>query len=157
MRPILSALVLAIPILIALASCGVVKQGAGAGDDGGPSSTSAATSATLGERAVPGYILSAEHLSGITPGQPCSVRVTVTPDAGQPAAASLEVWLGTTAYDPTAAVVAATPVPGRTGVYDVTLDLPPSLPVDATVWLRLTSVDGAVLEVGRDAFPLAAR
>ncbi len=147
-------LVLAIPTLIALAACGIVKQGAGAGVDGGGGGPS---SASLGERAVPGYAISVDHLSEIHPGQPCSVRVTVSPDAGESAVASLEVWLGTTTYDPSAATLAALPVPGLIGDYDVTVDLPASLPVDATVWIRLTTVDGAVLEVGRDAFPLAAR
>ena len=149
-------LVLSIATIIALASCGVGGGNAAAG--GGPSSSSSpAASATIGERVLPGYLLSASHLTEIQAGQPCTVRVTVTPEAGQAAVASLEVWLGTSAYDATATTTAATPVSGETGIYDVTVDLPATLAADATVWIRLTATDGTVLEAGRDAFPLAAR
>ena len=42
-------------------------------------------------------------------------------------------------------------------VYNVTVGLPTTLAVEATVWIRLIAVDGTVVEAGRDAFPLAAR
>ncbi len=139
--------------LIALASCGVVTHGSGAGADGGGGSSSA----LLGERAVPGYALSVTRLSEIHPGQSCTVRVTVTPDSGQPAPARLEVWLGTTTYDSTATTSAAMPITSAANAYDVTVALPASLPTDAVVWIRLTTVDGAVIEAGREAFPLAVK
>jgi hypothetical protein len=33
--------------------------------------------------------------------------------------------------------------------------VPDPLPPSATVWLRITSADGSVMEVGRNAFELA--
>ena len=149
----LFAIVSSFTALFMLAACGT--GGGSTGQSDGSSSSSPSASATIGERLVPGYSVSASHVSAIQPGQPCAIRVTVTPEAGQPALVKLEAWLGTSVYDASLPTSVATPVPGEADTYDVALDLPAHPPTDTVVWIRFTTVDGAVLEAGRDAFKLA--
>ena len=140
-------------LLIILGFCWLVAA-CGSGGGGGTGAGETPT-AGPGQRSVPGYVLAAERRSALVAGAPCTLRVTVSPAAGQQAITTMEVWLGLNEYAVPASTIPATPVPGAADTWDVTTTLPSPLPADATMWLRLTTVDGSVLEVGRDAFQLS--
>lgn len=136
-------------LCLALAGCG------GGGGGGGTSAGSAPTGDGPGQRAVPGYVLSAEKKSAAIAGAPLTVRVTIAPQSGSQAITGVQVWLGLNEYAEPASTTSATRVAGYDNTWDVTTTLPSPLPADATLWLRLTTADGSVIEVGRDAFQVA--
>lgn len=144
MRPI-SALILGALLGVVLSACG----GGGGGGSGGNPGT------TVGTRTVPGYTINATLLTAATPGQTTSLRVCVLPDAGQPAVQSLSGWIAA-GYTDQASPANATPAPGQADTWLIDVPVPSPLPSDATLWVRLTTSDGAVMEVGRDGFELAS-
>jgi hypothetical protein len=77
----------------------------------------------------------------------------VQPDADRGAVTSMDAWIGHQVYAEPAVTVAA--ALANDSVWNFTTTLPDPLPSDATVWLRLTTADGSVMELGRDAFLLA--
>ena len=127
----------------------------GSGGGGGTSAGPAATGDGPGRRAVPGYVLSAEKKNAATPGAPLTVRVTIAPQSGSQVITGVQAWIGLNEYAEPASITPATPVAGRDHTWDVTTTLPSPLPADATLWLRLTTADGSVIEVGQDAFQIA--
>jgi hypothetical protein len=128
--------------------------GAGGGSNSGAGAGVPPTSDGPGQRSVPGFTIAAERRSALTAGAPCIVRVTIKPDSGQ-AIAGVQVWLGLNEYAEPASTTPATAVTGLANTWDVTTTLPSPLPAEATIWLRLTTADGSIIEVGRDAFQLA--
>lgn len=133
--------------------CLVTACGGGAGGtDASPGETPSGEGP--GQRAVPGFTIAAERRSTLVAGAPCAVRLTIAPQSGQTITA-VEVWLGLNDYTAPASTTTATTVAGLANTWDVTTTLPNPLPADATVWLRLTTADGSIIEVGRDAFQLA--
>lgn len=147
-----------LPLLAAALGCLLSACGGGGGDAGAPAGggtvgTPGAPGAGL--RSVPGYSVGARHLTPIQAGQACTFRLTVIADAGQPAVQSLDGWLGTDTYAEPAGLVAATPVSGMADTWQLVVTVPDPLPPAATVWLRITAADGAVMEVGRNGFELA--
>ncbi|MBA3937390.1 MAG: hypothetical protein H0X38_08000 [Planctomycetes bacterium] len=134
-----------------LASCGAGGGGASVSQAGGGSQGSA-PGAVLGERAVPGYTLRAHRVSTAADGT-ITVRVHVTPDAGQPLPTAVTCWIAGD-YVADASTSPAAVVAGTTDEFEVMLVMPQPLPADAAVWVRLTFPDGTVLEVGRAAFPV---
>jgi hypothetical protein len=135
-----------------LAAC----AGGGGGGGGGPGAGDAgATPTTAATRAVPGYTVGVTHVDGVTPGRPCTFALMVAADPGQPAVRGVAAWLGADAYAQPAATVAAVPDPGTADAWRVVMTLPDPIPADATVWLRITAADGAIMEIGRGAFELA--
>ncbi len=143
-----SAVVTAIACCL-LAACG------GSGRGGGASTGAGAKPVTAATRAVPGYTASVAHVSGLMPGQPCAFTLVVAADPGQPAVRSVAAWLGTEDYAPPASTLAAAPDASTADAWRVVITLPDPIPSDATVWLRITSADGGIMEVGRGAFELA--
>lgn len=144
----------AISLTLMLVACG-----AGGGDsssDGGGNAVgdNSAGGVSLGGRAVPGYTVQAARMSAAIAGQPLTIRITVTPDAGQPLPTSVEGWAGGE-FDASASPITATPVPGLPGVYEVVIPVPDPLPAGWAAWTRLRIVDGSVLELGRDDFQLS--
>jgi hypothetical protein len=142
-------------LLVVLGFCWLITA---CGSGGGGTGTGAGETPTTngpGQRSVPGYTIAATRRSALVAGAPCTVRVTVTPESGQQAITAVEVWLGLNEYAAPASTTPATPVSGMATTWDVVTTLPNPLPADATVWLRLTTADGSVLEVGRDAFQLS--
>ncbi len=136
-------------LCLVIAACGA--SGGGAGGSGGAT----ATDDGPGRRAVPGYTLSAAKRSAATAGAPLTVRVTIAPEAGSQAITGVQVWLGANEYAEPASTASAAPVAGLANTWDITTTLPSPLPEEATLWLRLTTADGSVIEVGRDAFQIA--
>lgn len=128
--------------------------GAGGGGGSGAGTGTTPTGDGPGQRLVPGYAVGTELRSDLVAGGPCKVRVTVAPEAGQQAITTVEAWIGLNEYVAPGAITSAAAVSSNT--WDVTTTLPSPLPADATVWLRLTTADGSIIEVGRDAFQLAA-
>ncbi len=142
-------------LLVILGFCWLVAAcGSGGGGGGGAGGGATSTVDGPGQRAVPGFTISAKRSSELTAGAPCTIRVTIAPDSGQ-AVSAVEIWLGLNEYAAPASTTPATPVTGLANTWDITTTLPSPLPPDATLWLRLTTVDGSVIEVGRDAFQLA--
>lgn len=137
-------------LCLALAGCGGGGGGGGADGGAGP-----AAGDGPGQRAVPGYVLSATKRSPVTAGAPLTVRVTIAPQPGAQAVTDVQVWLGAGDYAEPASTAPAAPVTGQSDAWDVTTTLPSPLPADATLWLRLTTADGSVIEVGQGAFQLA--
>lgn len=138
-----------------IAACGSGSGGGVVVVSGGGGTGSTPTGDGPGQRAVPGYVLSAGKKNAATPGAPLAVRVTIVPQSGSQAITGVEVWLGLNEYAAPASTIPATPVPGLGNTWDVTTTLPSPLPTDATLWLRLTTADGSVIEVGQDAFQIA--
>lgn len=145
-----------LPLLLALISCGLLAGcGGGGGGEGVADTGAPPTVAIAAQRSVPGYAIGVERRSTITAGAPCTVRLAISPEAGQPAITGVEVWLGVDSYTAPVATSQAIPVAGAANTWEVSTVLPDPLPTDATVWLRLTAADGSVMEIGRDAFRLA--
>lgn len=142
--------------LIAVLALGLALVGCGGGGGSSGSGTSAGpTGDGPGQRAVPGYVLSAETKSATIAGAPLTVRVSIAPQSGAQAITGVQVWIGTNDYADPASTTPATQVAGQANTWDVTTILPNPLPGDATIWLRLTTADGSIIEVGQDAFQLA--
>lgn len=135
-------------LCLALAGCG-------GGGGGGGGTSALLTGDGPGQRAVPGYVLSAEKRSAAVAGAPLTVRVTIVPQSGSQAITGVQVWLGLNEYAKPASTTPAVPVTGHANTWDVTTTLPSPLPADATLWLRLTTADGSIIEVGQDAFQIA--
>lgn len=131
----------------------VVACGGGGGGGGGTSATP--TGDGPGQRAVPGYALAVERESAVVAGAACTMRVTIAPESGQQPVTGVEMWLGTNDYVAPTATTTATAVGDTTTTWKATTTLPNPLPGDATVWLKLTTADGSVIEVGSDALLLA--
>ena len=131
-------------------ACG---SGGGNGGGAGAGTEPPATGDGPGQRVVPGFSIVAKRQSALDAGAPCIVRVTITPDSGQVITA-VRVWLGLNEYAEPASTTPATVVTGLANTWDVTTTVPNPLPADATVWLRLITADGSIIEVGRDAFLL---
>jgi hypothetical protein len=146
MRPT-SSLFLGALLVVALSACG----GGGGGGNGGGGNPGT----TVGSRTVPGYTITTTLLTAATPGQTTSLRVRVLPDAGQPAVQSLSGWIAD-GYLDEPSPANATPEPGQADTWLIDVPVPSPLPSDATVWVRLTTSEGAVMEVGRDGFELAS-
>lgn len=134
--------------------CLATACGGGAGSGGGGTGATP-TGEGPGQRLVPGFAIATELHSDLVAGGPCKVRVTVAPDAGQQAITTVEAWVGPNDYTTPGVTASATPVSNQDNTWDVSTSLPNPLPADATVWLRLTTADGSIIEVGRDAFQLA--
>lgn len=138
--------------------CLLTACGGGGGDPGAPAAggggAGGAPAAPV-TRSVPGYTVGVTRLTALLAGQPCTVQITLTADAGQPAVQSLAGWLGTDAYAAPGSTIAATPVSGVADTWQIVVTVPDPIPAAATVWLRLTAADGSVMEVGRNAFELA--
>jgi hypothetical protein len=136
-------------VVILLSACG------GGGGNGAASSPGGGSGAIAATRSLPGYSVSAIRTSALHAGATCEIRVRVTPDTGQPAVQAVAGWLGAEVFAPPMAVSAAIVVAGKADTWQMVLVVPDPQPVDATVWVRLTTADGAIMEVGRDAFRLA--
>lgn len=132
--------------------CLVTACGGGAG--GGGDAGVRPTGDGPGQRAVPGFAIAVARTSTLVAGSPCTLRVTITPQSGQTITA-VEVWLGLNDHAAPASTTPATPVQGMANTWDVATTLPNPIPADATIWLRLTTADGSIIEAGRDSFQLA--
>jgi hypothetical protein len=155
MRPIA---VLRHSLVGAALACLLAACGGGGGDPGAaaaPGGGAGGTPAAPVTRSVPGYTVGASRLSALQAGQPCTVQVSLTADPGQAAVQSLAGWLGSDTYAQPGTTIAATPVAGLADTWRIVVAVPDPLPPSATVWLRITTADGSVMEVGRNAFELA--
>lgn len=137
---------------LVLSACGA--GGGGEGDVSTAPNSPPPGGVSLGARAVPGYTVQAARMSAVTAGQPVTIRITVTPDAGQPLPTSVEGWAGGE-FDASVAPIIATAVDGQAGVYEAAIPVPDPLPLDWAAWTRLRLADGSVLELGRDDFHFA--
>lgn len=114
------------------------------------SSEPATSTITLGSRQAPGCEVLVSRLEPLIPGAPCSVAITVIPDAGGVEPRAVGAWLAITHESSKAEK------PGRaegSGRWLASLDIPATIPVDTCVWVRLHGSDGSMIEIGRD-FPL---
>ena len=145
-------------LLAILGFCCLATACGGGGGGGGASTGGGAeppvTGDGPGQRVVPGFSIAAKRQSALVAGAPCVVRVTITPESGQ-VITGVQVWLGVNEYAEPASTTPAIAVTGLANTWDVTTTLPNPIPADATIWLRLTTADGSIIEVGRDAFQLA--
>ncbi len=133
--------------LLILTACGS-GGGGGGGDSESPAPETG--SAALGSRAVPGGSVTVTKSGPSTAGRQ-SFRVTLVSD---PLPTDVRTWIGTE-YDPAATGMAAVPVAGSPGVYDIALSVPSPLPAQAHVWVRMVHADGSVIETGHDDFRLS--
>lgn len=103
---------------LALAGCGVGGGGPPAAGQG-----SSTTAQQPGTRDVPGGSMTVSRIGGIQPGTTAAFRIAVSTGGGGSPIAALEAWIGHD-YDPSAAAVAATPVAGADGIYEVRMAVP---------------------------------
>lgn len=123
--------------LILLAGCG-----GGGGSAGGSS-----TPLTLGTATLPSAVLVVTRTAG-TVG--AGATITIRAACADPGIATAEMLVGTDWEGATAASV----VTAGTGIWDASVTLPSPLPPGSAILVRLTFIEGNVVESSRDAFPL---
>lgn len=116
------------------------------GTDGG----STPPAASIGSRAVPGYLISVDEVSAIVAGQGFTFQATITGDAGAAAVTTVEAAIEINEPD---VWVSGTPVPGRADTWRWTTALPADL-TDQRAWLRITDADGNMCQSGFSDFDL---
>ncbi len=132
--------------MLMIAGCGT---GGGGDSTAGPGTvTPPPTTKALGERQLPGALVSVERLAPIVAGTTCPFRVTITGSAVS--AVSARIGRGYGEGD----TVVATPVAGQPGRYDLALPIPASVPSDLRVWASITLADGSEVESGLEDFTL---
>ncbi len=128
-------------VLLLLAACG------GEGSDGALDQTP--STAALGSRAVPGYLLQVDCDGDLLPATQRSITLDLKPENGQAAPTLVEAALGS---NPPGTWLDGSPSDNHLR-WTWTLTLPEDLS-DQRVWLRVTDAEGNVAESGFDDFAL---
>ncbi len=137
-------------VMVMITGCGSGGGGGGGGDSAaGPGTvTPPSTTKAMGERQMPGSLVSVERLAPLVAGSTCAFRLTIT--GSTVTAVSARIGRGYGEGD----TVVATPIAGQIGRYDVALPIPASGLSDLRVWASITLADGSEVESGLEDFSL---